>query len=96
MRNRQDQTLSIQVRLILFSVFIVISDSSLRETYVSRRYNTNNRTIMNLEKNPVLKTGYDKKNAYKHTVVCQSCKSNDLKGSEGKAIIKNLWKMEQL
>ena len=42
-------------------MFIVISDSSLRESHVSRRYYSNNRTIMNLEKNPVLKTGSDKK-----------------------------------
>ena len=64
--------------LLLFSGFTEISDSSLRETYASRRYNTNNRTIMNLEKkNPVLKAGSDKKYAYKHS--CQSFKRNDLK-----------------
>ena len=55
-------------------MFIVISSSS-------RRYYSNDRNIMNLEKkSPVLKTGLDKMYVNKHSD--QSCKCNVLKGSE--------------
>ena len=52
--------------------------------YPGVRYYSYNRTIMNLEKKkPVLKTGSDKLYVNKHSY--QSCKCNDLKGSERKA-----------
>ena len=65
-------------------MFTVISDSSLRETHVFRRYYSNNRTIMNSEKkNPVLKKDWTESlHAYKHS--WESCKRNDLKESEHK------------
>ena len=71
--DMQDRPLSIQVGLLLFSVFIVMSDSSLRETDIFRSYYSNNRTIMNIEekKNPVLggkqKQLVDYCNFHKHT-----------------------------
>ena len=85
MKCRQDRTWSIQVGLLLFSVFIIVSDSSLRETHVSRRYYSNNRTIMNLEKKSCSENRIGQEVymlIYKHS--CQSCKCNDLKESEPK------------
>ena len=70
-RSRQDR--------LLFSVFIVISNSSLRDTYIQEILQLQQNYNEFRKKNPVLKTGSDKMYVNKHSY--QSCICNDLKGS---------------